>query len=207
MLYSSAAKSHSAVLSEPSLSSKFSTAAHPVNRVCSPLLVSHQSPSPECLTKQQKEPHSCISEPITPQVSQSCDQSEHSPRVRVAKVSKAGSWVGLVPSLLVLLLALRAVCAAGNALQIQSFPPASFQCHVDSAARQLHVLVSGGCWRGPETRPSCFLHVVEHTRICQTSVRSGQRLPILLIQSTAQPNPVSPSRAAHLSHTVPQPFW
>jgi len=26
----------------------------------------------------------------------------------------------------------------------------------------------------------CFLHVLEHTRICQTSVRSGQRLPILL---------------------------
>jgi len=37
---------------------------------------------------------------------------------------------------------------------------------------------------GPRNSCILMLHAVEHTRICQASVRSGQRLPIQLTRGT-----------------------
>jgi len=65
------------------------------------------------------------------------------------------------PLLLVLLLTLFC-CALLQVIAVSCrricISSPGFQC-CDSCARHLHVVVSGGSWRGPETHAFCFSHV------------------------------------------------
>jgi len=102
--------------------------------------------------------------------------------VSLQAVSWADSGVGLVPSSLFAADVVLLCYAAGTCCFLQAcmllFSP-GFQCH-DSRARHLHVVVSGGCWRGPKTHAFCVSHVsraqvhVAVSRLCcyrNTSVR------------------------------------
>jgi len=90
-------------------------------------------------------------------------------------------------------------------IEPQSKPGSS---SADSGARHLHVLVSGGCWRGPETLAFGFSHVLEHKRtlsvVSQTATAATYPLGL---SEGAGPSPhcgqapASPQVEQHLQHS------
>jgi len=83
--------------------------------------------------------------------------------------------------------ALMAVCDHSVNVQPTNMVPCMAQCHADSGARQLYVILSGRCWRGAGP----LAHVIEHICILSASVRTvTAATPLLSLAAVALVPPV-----------------